>query len=48
MKKKLITISDELYKALQNNAKLSELTLMEEIRQSLKIAVAIRAKNLKK
>lgn len=46
MKKKLITISDELFKIIQKNAEASELTLMEEIRQTLKTGARYRKKAL--
>lgn len=46
MKKKLITISDELFETIKKNAKASELSLMEEIRQTLKTGARYRKKAL--
>lgn len=44
MKRKLITISDELFETIKKNAEASELNLMEEIRQTLKEGVKHRKK----
>lgn len=46
MKKKLITISEDLYQKIKRNAEASELTIMEEIRQTLKAGVKYRKKAL--
>jgi hypothetical protein len=44
MKKKLITISDDLFEIIKKNAEASELSMMEEIRQTLKEGVKHRKK----
>lgn len=46
MKKKLITISDDLFETIKKNAEASELSLMEEIRQTLKTGARYRKKAL--